>query len=223
LPCSRARGRPDDKVKYYPAFIDLKDRKAVVVGGGRVAERKARSLVKAGALVTVISPDITAGLEKLREKGKIRHLGRRYRKGDTGDALVVIAATSSAQVNKKVAQDARHLINVIDMPSEGNFIVPSSVERDSLTIAVSTGGTSPAVSRTVRKEIELLYGREFGRYLGFVERVRRKAMRRIPNNRKRREFLMSLASEKIFSAVRKDGFSAVSEKVLAALNALTQR
>jgi len=217
----KAKGHPDNKVKYYPAFIDLKDRKAVVVGGGRVAERKVRSLVKAGALVSVISPDITAGLERLKEKGKIRHVRRMYRKGDAGDALVVIAATSSPQINKKVAQDARHLINVIDMPSEGNFIVPSYVEQDSLAIAVSTSGTSPAVSRAIRKEIERLYGREFGRYVRFLERVRQRAMEAIPDDSTRRNFLRSLASEEIFSTLRKEGFTAVSEKILADLNALT--
>ncbi|NOZ68922.1 MAG: bifunctional precorrin-2 dehydrogenase/sirohydrochlorin ferrochelatase [Deferribacteres bacterium] len=221
MPCLKAKGHPDNKVKYYPAFIDLKDRKAVVVGGGRVAERKVRSLVKAGALVSVISPDITAGLERLKEKGKIRHVRRMYRKGDAGDALVVIAATSSPQINKKVAQDARHLINVIDMPSEGNFIVPSYVEQDSLAIAVSTSGTSPAVSRAIRKEIERLYGREFGRYVRFLERVRQRAMEAIPDDSTRRNFLRSLASEEIFSTLRKEGFTAVSEKILADLNALT--
>ncbi len=202
--------------------MDLKDRKAVVVGGGRVAERKVRSLVKAGALVSVISPGITAGLEELKQKGKIRHFRRRYRKGDAGDALVVIAATSSARINKKVAQDARHLINVIDMPSEGNFIVPSSVERDSLTIAVSTGGASPAVSRAIRKEIGKLYGREFARYLRFLENVRRKAAETISDEGKRGRFLRSVASEEIFSTLRKKGFSAASEKILGVLDHLTQ-
>ncbi len=210
----------NNKVRYYPAFIDLEDKKAVVVGGGRVAERKARSLVKAGALVNVISPAITTGLETLKGKKKIRHIERSYKRGDLHDAFVVIAATSSVQINKKIAEDAKHLVNVIDAPAGGNFIVPSFVERGSLAIAISTGGTSPAVSRAIRKEIEKYYGREFAEYLRFVELIRRKAMEKISNNKKRERFLKSLASEEIFSTLRDKGLNIVSEKILTSLNSM---
>ena len=138
-------------MKYYPAFLDLNNRKVVVVGGGRVSERKVRSLLKAGAVVEVVSPTVTTGLKKLNDQGKIRHKKKRYAKGDLRGAFVVIAGTSSGAVNEKIAQDSECLVNIIDIPADGNFIVPSLIRRGNLTIAISTGGASPAISKAVRK------------------------------------------------------------------------
>ena len=205
-------------MKYYPVFLNLKDKKTVVIGGGRVAERKARTLIKAGAAVKIISPSLTHNLQMLCEGGKLTHIKRNYKKGDGKDAFLVIAATSSPQINTKVANDAELLINVIDTPSEGNFIAPSIVRRGSLTIAISTEGASPAISKTIRKEIERLYGTEFAFYLKFAESIRRKAMKKIADHKKRERFLKSLASEEIFRALRSKGFRAVSKTVLTSLD-----
>ncbi|HDO26363.1 MAG TPA: bifunctional precorrin-2 dehydrogenase/sirohydrochlorin ferrochelatase [Nitrospirae bacterium] len=205
-------------MRYYPAFLDLSDRKAVVVGGGKVAERKVRSLVKAGALVEVVSPDLTTGLKTLCDQGKIRHKKRKYRSGDLRGAFIVIAATSSADVNAKVARDAKNLVNIIDMPADGNFIVPSLVRRGNLTIAISTEGVSPAISKAVRKEIEHKYDAEFARYLRFVESVRGKVIKEIKDVKKRERFLKSLASAEILAMLRNRGFGAASGEVLKALD-----
>ena len=205
-------------MKYYPAFLDLNSRKAVVVGGGRVAERKVRSLMKAGAAVKVVSPDITAGLEKLSDQGKIVHKKKRYEKGDLRGAFIVIAAPSSAEVNAKIANEAENLINVIDIPADGNFIVPSLVRRGNLTVAISTGGASPAVSKAIRKEIEEKYDAEFARYLRFVEAIRKEAVKKIKDPKNREKFLKSLASGEMLAILRKKGFSAVSGEVLKVLD-----
>jgi precorrin-2 dehydrogenase/sirohydrochlorin ferrochelatase len=205
-------------VKYYPVFLNLKGKKAVIVGGGRIADRKTQTLLKTGARVTIISPSLTWDLQKLEDKKKVVHIKRPYKKGDIRDAFLVVAATSSVRTNSKVARDAPSLINVVDTPSEGNFIAPSIVRRGPLTIAISTEGASPALSKAVRKELEKLYGREFALYLEFVESVREKAMKKIPDNKKREKFLKSLASKKIFNTLRKEGFPAVSKKIQALLN-----
>ncbi len=208
-------------MKYYPAFINLKNKKVVVVGGGRVAERKTLSLLKAEAVVSVISPVITTGLAKLKGKGAIKHIKRNYKKGDLKDAFVVIAGTSSEDINKKIAEDAESLVNVIDIPSGGNFIVPSLIKRGPLTIAISTEGSSPAVSKAVRREIENLYDGEFARYLRFVELIRKKAIKKILNSRKREQFLKYIASEKVINTLREKGFNEVSKKILTALDNIT--
>jgi len=200
-------------VKYYPAFIDLRNKPAVVIGGGSVAERKVRSLVAAGADVRVISPDITKGLAKLRDRGLLKHTRRTYRKGDLKKAFIVIAGTSSPLVNKKIADEAECLINVIDVPSEGNFIVPSLVRQGALSIAISTKGASPAISKAIRKEIQGLYGKEYGRYLTFVETVRQKALTAIKDTGKRKRFLNFLASEKNLSRLREKGFDEVAGEI----------
>jgi len=192
---------PSADKNYYPAFLDLTGKRCVVVGGGRVAERKCSALIRAGAKVTVISPEITRRLEGYREKGLIKHIRRQYRKGDIGAAFIVVVATGSKDTNKKVAGDAlasHKLLNVVDAPSLCNFIVPSVVKRGPLTIAISTGGASPAVARAIRKEIEQLYGPEFSRFLNAMKRVRQMAMREIPDRRERERFLRGLVG-KIFT------------------------
>ena len=204
-------------MKYYPAFLDLNSKKTIVVGGGSVAERKVSLLLKAGAAVKVISPSLTSSLTRLKEQGLIKHLSRNYKKGDLNNAFIVIAATSSPEINTKIAHESEHLVNVASPPSEGNFIVPSIVKRGPLTLAISTEGSSPAVSKAVRKEIELHYGKEFARYLRFVEKVRKQAMQQIKNKGKREKFLKSLASEESFYILRTEGYDAISQKVLSAL------
>ncbi len=214
-------------MKYYPVFLDLKCKKAVIVGGGKVAERKAIALIKAGALVEIITPTITKLLERYRKKGVVKHTKRNYKKGDLKGAFVVVAGTSSQETNIKIAKDAKQLrnpesgpgngspqlINVIDTPSEGNFIVPSVVRRGPLTIAISTEGCSPAVSKAIRKEVERLYGAEFARYLRFAARIRKETVEKIKEDKKRKKILKALASGEIFNTLRTKGFDAVSKKI----------
>ncbi|MGE5299502.1 MAG: bifunctional precorrin-2 dehydrogenase/sirohydrochlorin ferrochelatase, partial [Acidobacteriota bacterium] len=181
-------------MNYYPAFLNLKSRKAVVVGGGKVAERKVSALLKAGADVTVISPSIAPGLQKELSRKRIIHLSRTYRRGDLRGALLVIAATDSPETNRRVSKDAPALVNVVDVPAECNFIAPSVVRRGPLLLAVSTSGTSPALARTLREELEKSYGPDLSEYLRFVRKVRAKAMTAIPEKDKREAFLKGLAS-----------------------------
>jgi precorrin-2 dehydrogenase/sirohydrochlorin ferrochelatase len=205
-------------VRYYPAFLDLRDRGAVIVGGGKVAERKVRSLLKTGISVKVISPTLTSYLEKIKKERGIVHVKRNYRKGDLKNIFIVIAATSSITVNKKVAADAEFLVNVVHPPDAGNFIVPSHVNRGSMTIAVSTEGASPAIARSIRTDVEKRYGKEFGQYLRFVEKIRKKAVLTIPDRKRREKFLKSLADERLFQRIRKKGFSSVSREILSTLD-----
>lgn len=207
-------------MKYYPVYLNLNGKKAVVIGGGRVAERKVFTLIKTGASVKIISPSITKPLERLRRKGLLIHVKRHYKAGDLKDAFIVIAGTSSDEVNKQIAKEAKHpgigscrLINVIDTPSEGNFIAPSIVKRGLLTIAITTEGASPALAKTIRKELEKLYGAEFTHYLRFLKKIRKKAIKEIKDNKKREELLKSLASEKIFNALRRKGPAYLSELI----------
>jgi len=204
-------------VKYYPAFIDLRNKSVVVIGGGSVAERKVRSLIKAGAHVRVISPELTKGLAKLKDREVLKHTKRSYTIGDLSKAFIVIAATSSPNVNKKIADEADCLVNVINIPSEGNFIVPSLVRQGALTIAISTEGASPAISKAIRKEIEGLYGKEYGCYLKFVEKVRQKTLTEIKDTLKRKKILSFLASEEILDSLRKKGYKETAVEISAYL------
>jgi len=196
-------------VKYYPAFLDISGKKVVVVGGGAVAERKVLALMKAGAVVTVVSPALTPRLFREKEKKALRHIGRGYRKGDLKGSFLVIAATDTPAVNSRVAQDAPSPVNVVDVPKECTFIAPAVVRRGSLTIAVSTGGKSPAFAGTLRKELERTYGPEVGGYLTFMGAVRKKAFAGVCDRKKREQFLKDLASEHVLQLLRSKGLAYV--------------
>jgi precorrin-2 dehydrogenase/sirohydrochlorin ferrochelatase len=202
-------------LNYYPSFLNLIGKRAVVIGGGRVAERKILTLLKADARVTVISPQLTKRIEKEKRKNNIKHISRHYRKGDLKNAFIIIAATDSQAINKHISEDALCLVNVVDAPSLCNFIVPSVVKRGPLTIAISTSGVSPAFSKSIRKELEKLYSSEFSRYLKFLEKFRKKAVKEIPDKTKRAAFLKSLASKEIIDMLRRRGFEETKKCVLS--------
>lgn len=143
----------------YPAFIILRGTRVLVVGGGDVAERKALALLDAEADVTVVSPDVTPIIEKLAADGKLRLEKRPYRSGEAADYMLTVASTNDPEVNQAVWNDARgagRLVNVVDKPDLCNFIVPSVVRRGDLTVAISTGGASPATAKWIRERIEIL-------------------------------------------------------------------
>ncbi len=201
FPCTISR------INYYPVFLNLSKKNVVVCGGGKVAERKIMSLMKTGANITVISPGISKKLEKEIQKGKLRHIKRQYKKGDLKKAFLVIAATDSRVVNEQIFKDAVCPVNVVDTPDLCNFIVPSVVRRPPLIIAISTSGISPALSKSIRKELEKLYGTEFSSYLMLLQKYRINAINLIKNANKRRRFLKDIGSEKIIRVLRMKGLS----------------
>ena len=143
----------------YPLFFDLTNQPVVVVGAGKVASRKIRALLAAGARVTVISPKAEPALA-----GKIRWLRRRYRRGDLRGARLVVAATDDPRINEQVCAEAKRrklLVNCVAPPSAGNFIVPAVARRGRLIIAISTGGVSPALAKRLRRELERLLRKDY--------------------------------------------------------------
>ncbi|OGW37241.1 MAG: hypothetical protein A2Y97_11690 [Nitrospirae bacterium RBG_13_39_12] len=191
---------------YYPAFLSLRGKSSVVIGGGKVAERKVLGLIKAGSEVVIISPYLTKRLEREKKGGRVKHICRQYRKGDLKNAFLVIAATDTFSINKQISEDSPCLVNVVDTPELCNFIVPSVMNLGPLNIAVSTSGISPALSGSIRKELEELFKPEFHKYLKLLKKIRAKAMKEIRDNRQRSEFLKAVASEKTVKILRKKGY-----------------
>lgn len=146
-----------DNTVPYPVFMDLEGRRCVVVGGGEVANRKARKLLQARAGVVVISPEIKPELESVA----VEILRRPFEAGDLEGAFLAFAATDSREVNAAVAREADDKgipVNVVDLPSEGSFAVPSVLRRGRMQVAVSTGGASPSLARSIRGELEGIFG-----------------------------------------------------------------
>lgn len=190
---------------YYPVFVDIGSRPCTVVGGGAVAERKVKSLLSAGARVTVISPRLTRGLVELRKAGEIAHVKRGYEKGDLKGAFLVISASNSRRVNSSVYDEADRegtLVNVVDDPPRCNFIVPSVVNRGDLRVAISTSGRAPGLSKRMRKELEAYLGPEYGTYLEIVGAVRKKLLKNRAKSDKKERVIKTLTAAPLPGLIR---------------------
>lgn len=166
---------------YFPVFLDLTARSCVVVGGGPVAERKIRGLLDAGAIVTVVAPDVTPAVAVLAEQGTIAHVARRYRAGDLAAHRLAFVATDDPDVTAAVADEAREWniwVNAADDASQSDFILPSVLKRGRLTVAVGTGGASPALARLVREEIEAVVDDDYAELVDVAADVRHELRQR---------------------------------------------
>jgi len=164
-------------MKYYPINLNLRGKKCVVIGGGRVAERRILGLLECGAEVAVISPKLTPKLSKLSKKNKIRYIERPYRPRDLRGTYLVMASTDNQGVNRRVCQEAKRLgilANVVSAPLLSDFTVPSVVRRGDLMITISTAGKSPGLSRRLRVDLEKIFGEEYEAFTEILGRVRRK-------------------------------------------------
>ena len=160
---------------YYPVFLDINARKCLVVGGGSVGTRKVTSLVACGAIVTVVSPDATVTLQTLSHEGVIALKKRPYRPADMEGMFLVFGATDNDSLNRQINQDAEQLntlCNIADRPEVCNFILPATVKRDDLVIAISTSGKSPAFAKQLRKQLEQQFGHEYATFLNLMGRIR---------------------------------------------------
>ena len=168
-------------MSYYPILVDLEGKKALIVGGGRVAERKAETLLEYGASIDLVSKELTHTLELLVEGRRITYLGPEFRETLLDSVFIVVAATSDKDLNRKVSLSARRkglLVNAVDQPQDCNFIVPSIVKRGDFLIAVSTSGKSPALSKKIRKDLENQFGEEYRAFLLLMGRLRDRILSR---------------------------------------------
>jgi len=168
---------------YYPVFLDLTGRLAVIVGGGCVAERKVVTLAEYGARIRVIAPEATAVLEGLAASGAIELECRGYVRGDLAGAFLVVCATDSEEVNRAVHAEAEErgiIVNVVDVPELCSFIVPSIVRRGTLSVAISTGGAAPTVAKRLRRHVQEHLGPEWETYVTLLGEVRALVMGRVP-------------------------------------------
>lgn len=141
---------------FYPVFLNLEGRRCVVIGGGQVAEGKILKLIDSGAKIIVISPDATAAIQDAANRNVIEFNLRKYQPGDLKGAFLAIAATNDRVVNQEIFEEAENLgvlLNAVDDPPRCSFIAPSIVERGPVTLAISTGGASPALARKLRETL----------------------------------------------------------------------
>ncbi len=203
----------------YMISLDLKNKKCLVVGGGKVAERKVRSLLECGALVYLVSPEIIPALSAMIAEGLIIYRRGSYKSSDLEDTFLVFGAAGREEVNRQIADDCagRNLIvNIVDDPAKCNFYVPAIVRRGSLAIAVSTGGKSPLLARKIREELELVYGQQYEDFLDMLGVLRKEVIKNVSDPEKKKKILESLISDEILNMLKKGLLEPAKEMLLGA-------
>ena len=194
-------------VKYYPVNLKLENKKCLVVGAGKVAERKVRRLLECEAPVIVISPKIGLGLKALAQKKKIIFKNRRIDLKDLKGAYLVIAATTDRRINSAISAYCRKkgiLVNVVDSPKECNFILPSIIRRGALTISISTDGISPALAKKIRQELGQRFGAEYAKLLRIMKGIRPQALKKIKDSKLRKVFFQKALQPGIIKLLKRN-------------------
>ncbi len=203
-------------MKYYPVCLDVSGRRCVVIGGGEVAERKARRLMNCGAEVLVVSEFLSPVLQAMKAEGRISHIRAEYSRDLIDGAFLVIGATDRAEVNEAVSRDARKqgiLVNIVDDPGRCNFILPSLYSRGDLLIAITTGGKSPALAKRLRKEMARHFGPEYDVFLGIMGQIRGKIISRGYPSEKNRALFESIIDSDIIEHIREKRWDKVREVI----------
>jgi len=192
-------------VKYYPLFMDLAGRACLVVGAGAVAARKARSLLECGAVVTVVGERPAAAFRSLERRG-VTVLPRRFQARDVGRQALVIAATDDRTVNAAVSAAARRRgipVNAVDDPPNCTFIVPAVVRRGDLTVAISTGGKSPAAARLVKERIASMLGEEHAALVRLLGTHRGRMKEQVPRQGNRARAWRRMLDEGVLESLER--------------------
>jgi precorrin-2 dehydrogenase / sirohydrochlorin ferrochelatase len=167
----------------YPVILQLAGKIVVVVGGGKVAERKVIGLLGTGAEVIVISPETTSGIQQLDCESKIVWKQKSFSASDLEDAFMIFAATNNQQINQLVRNSAaaHQLVTIADDPEGSNFHVPAHFQRGLLSIAVSTGGASPSLAKQIRDQLEQQFDDSYEGYLDFLFSKRQWILQKVQN------------------------------------------
>lgn len=204
----------------YPVFLKLEDKLCVVVGAGRVAERRVRGLCDASARVRVVGVTATEGILKLADEGAIHLCQRAFEPSDLDGSTLVIAATDRADVNRAVQKAAKCrgiLFCGADRHTDSDFIVPAVVQRGDLQVAISTGGKSPAYARLLRREIEAFW--EDGQLLDLLTDLRRRVYAQFPNAPERRQaFWQQLVTDDMLALARQGRWAEIEERIEVCLS-----
>ncbi|MDH5600622.1 MAG: siroheme synthase CysG [Gammaproteobacteria bacterium] len=176
---------------FLPIFMNVKGEDCMVIGGGNIASRKVFMLLRAGATVTVVSPELCQELTVRKESNEIVHISRKFEDQDLNSSKIVIAATNDKAVNSHISALSKLRgipVNVVDAPELCSFIVPSIIDRNPVQIAISTGGASPVLARLLRSRLETFIPAAYGRLAKLVESYREKVKSKFSSSAEIRTF-----------------------------------
>ena len=200
-----------------PISVNLQHKKCIVIGGGKVATRRIKTLLAEGANITVISPELLPELTILAENEHITWLERPFDDGDCLNAFLVIAATNRKAVNERVADDCRphQLVNIVDRPEKSNVYFPAVGRKGLLSIAVSTDGASPILAKNIRDRVMEQFDDEFEEYMAFVKETRVLILSMKLEERKKRTLLHELIDHRLLSKTEQIQFLSRINELLA--------
>jgi precorrin-2 dehydrogenase/sirohydrochlorin ferrochelatase len=201
----------------YPIFLELANRRVVIVGGGAVAARKAEAILRAGARLVIVAERIDNALRGLCEgttadsalrpssgqasSPQAEFIESKYSKDYLAEATIVIAATDNDRLNKQIYKDCQQLeilCNVVDSPGLCDFYVPAVIKRGDLQIAVGTEGKSPAFAGHIRKKLEKIFTEKHGEFLAELEGLREHIIKNVPDAAERKALLGKLVDDESF-------------------------
>lgn len=196
--------------EYVPVLLNCRGRSCLIIGGGKVAERKALTLLNARASVHIVSPVLRSeALQRLAKSKVLQWTDRKYRPNDLDGAFLVHAATDDSQLNMKIAEDADSLgilANVASNGEAGTFIYPTVMRRGRLTLAISTSGAGPKVSHDIRERLEEQFGPEYEDYLDLLYRMRSMIREEVESAEVRRRLLDKVYRMDVLSEIRRGGY-----------------
>jgi precorrin-2 dehydrogenase/sirohydrochlorin ferrochelatase len=201
---------------HFPINLDVRHRKCLVIGGGKVAERKVLSLLNCGAKVSVVSLDLTDDLRKLADKGAIEFESRQYNTDDLKECFLVISAVDDKEINSRIADDCLEcniLVNAVDDPARCSFTVPSVLRRGPLCVTVSTQGKSPLLSKKIRENLETLFGPEYSELAELMGKIRKQVLENVSDSEKRRRIFECLIDSNILELIREGKQEKIKEQI----------
>jgi len=195
----------------YPIFLELSGRRVLLVGAGPVAQRKALSLLEAGARLVIVAESIDPAFEAFCISRKIELIKGRYSDEYLGKATLVIAATDNPDVNLRVYRDCQEkeiLCNTVDEPECCDFFTPAVVQRGRLQIAIGTDGACPAYAGHIRKKLDEIITEDHARFLEELELARSRVIARVPDEKQRKVVIGHLVDDASFGFFRENGSDA---------------
>ena len=207
----------EENLFRYPAMLNLNGKRCAVIGGGKVALRKTRTLVAAGADVTVIAPAADESLTALAADGKIKLVLRGYESGDVSDCFLVVAATDSAALNRQIAAEASCLVNVVTEPELGNFSVPAQSASGRLNFTAFGGGL-PAYTALLARDIARTYGDDFAEFAEFLHEARTRLQQLDLTPKERTAFWREQLTEEAIGLLHEGRLNTLKERINNAID-----
>jgi precorrin-2 dehydrogenase / sirohydrochlorin ferrochelatase len=191
---------------FYPIVISLVKKKVVIIGGGKVAERKFQGLQQSEAIIEIISPSLSKYLQEKLEEHAFTWRKKEIAKEDMEDAFLIIAATNNRTINESIKEWASplQLLNIADDPDASNFLVPSVIKRGKLLISVSTSGASPILASKIRQQLEKEFDDRYTEYLEFLHNCRRFIINCVQDSAMKKQLLTAIVDSSFLASDRRE-------------------